>query len=93
MQKKIRALLLLVLLLGLLVACGGSNTETPNEEANNTTENTTENTATNEEAPAEDSGPRTYVFVPKGLRIPYFDTANIGRGVRRCRNLYRASHR
>ena len=78
MQKKIRALLLLVLLLGLLVACGGSNTETPNEEANNTTENTTENTATNEEAPAEDSGPRTYVFVPKGLGIPYFDTANIG---------------
>lgn len=77
MRKKISALLILVLLLGLLVACGGSNTETPDEEANNSTNNS-ENSTANEEATNEDSGPLTYVFVPKGLGIPYFDTANIG---------------
>lgn len=77
MRKKMSTLLILILLLGLLVACGGSNTETPDEEVNNSNNNS-ENNTTNEEATDEESGPLTYVFVPKGLGIPYFDTANIG---------------
>jgi len=76
MMKKISALLLLVLLIGVLAACGSSEPEAaPAEEA----APVEEAAPAEEEAPAaEESENKTYVFVPKGLGIPYFDTANKG---------------
>lgn len=76
MIKRISAFLLLVLLLGVLVACGGTAAE-PTEESVQATpveEETTEEETTEEEA----AEAMTFVFVPKGLGIPYFDTANVG---------------
>jgi ABC-type sugar transport system substrate-binding protein len=71
MSKKITVMLLFVLLMGLLVACGGDADE-PTVAAT---------TAVEEPAPTEaaaDGEALTFVFVPKGLGIPYFDTANFG---------------
>lgn len=69
MLKKLLTVSLLILLLALLAACGGDT-----EEAAPAAEETT----AEEAAPAETDGTMTYVFVPKGLGIPYFDTANNG---------------
>ena len=69
-MKKIIPLLLLILMIGVLAACGSPEPEAAPAEV--------EATAVEEAAPAEESGSKTYVFVPKGLGIPYFDTANKG---------------
>jgi rhamnose transport system substrate-binding protein len=75
MLKKLMTVSLLILLLAMLAACGSDTEEaTPAPEA----------TTAEEAAPAADVAPAetdeamTYVFVPKGLGIPYFDTANKG---------------
>lgn len=76
-MKKLSVLFVFALLMGLLIACGGSTEETaaPTEAA----APAAEEAAPAEEAPAaEAAGSMTYVFVPKGLGIPYFDTANKG---------------
>ena len=69
-MKKIIPLLLLILMIGVLAACGSPEPEAAPAEV--------EAPAVEEAAPAEESGSKTYVFVPKGLGIPYFDTANKG---------------
>lgn len=75
MSKKITVLFLMSLLLGLLVACGGA--EEPAAEEAPAVE---EAAPAAEEPAAEEAADEstTYVFVPKGLGIPYFDTANKG---------------
>lgn len=76
MSKKLTLLVLLALLLGMLVACGGTEeVAAPAED-----ETAVEEAATEEDMAAEEmaEGDLTYVFVPKGLGIPYFDTANNG---------------
>jgi rhamnose transport system substrate-binding protein len=80
MSKKITVLLLMSLLLGLLVACGGA--APPVEEAATAVEEAAP--AEEEAAPAEEEAEApagegaTYILVPKNLGNPYFDTANVG---------------
>ncbi len=73
MLKRLTPVFLLMLMMALLVACGGSAEEPAATEAA-----PAEEEAAAEEAPAEADGDLTFVFVPKGLGIPYFDTANNG---------------
>ncbi len=79
MSKKLSVLMLLALMLGLLVACGGATPAAeeaaPTEEAAAPAEEEAAAPA-EEEAPAE--GGATYVLMPKNLGNPYFDTANVG---------------
>ena len=64
MSKKLSVLLMFVLLLGLLVACGGSDTEEPEAAAPTAAP---EEVAAPEETAPEEAKSMTYVFVPKGL--------------------------
>lgn len=79
MLKKLSFLFVFVLLLGLLVACGGQTAEEPAAPAAEEAAPAVEEAApaAEEAAPAADEA-KTFVFVPKGLGIPYFDTANKG---------------
>lgn len=75
MSKKLNVLMLLALILGLLVACGGGEVATPTEEAAPVEE---EAAPAEEEAEAPAGEANTYILVPKNLGNPYFDTANVG---------------
>src|SRR5207244_3379571 len=94
MRNKSITLVLMILLVTVLTACGGETaTPTPvtttapttGAEATATTATTGEATATTGEAApttgtgaGSTSGGKTYVLVPKNLGNPYFDTANKG---------------
>ena len=75
MSRKFSVLMLLALILGLMVACGGGTTPPAEEEAAPVEE---EAAPVEEEAEAPAEGGATYVLVPKNLGNPYFDTANVG---------------
>ena len=88
MRNKSIALILMVLLVTVLTACGGDNTPTTAPAAAPTATKAaaaapTATTATTSAATAttgsgSSSGGKTYVLVPKNLGNPYFDTANKG---------------
>src|SRR5215211_4456435 len=68
MRSKSIALVLMILLVSLLTACGG---ETP-------TATVVAPTATTGSGTGSTGSGNTYVLVPKNLGNPYFDTANKG---------------
>ncbi len=84
-MKRVLILLSLVLVLGLLVACGGGAAEAPAEEPaaeapaeEEAVEEPEAEEPAAEEEMAEAEGEELYVFLPKSLDNPYWDECRIG---------------